>query len=413
MDGYGMPMPLTGGGPGPMTTHIQSRVPPSGSQGPQASQVPPGFYSTNPHFAPGVSMPAVPEKPSPMATDPQKLWEINALKALASHPHTYATRASLAMACPDCDAQGVTLNYMPTDYRHGPLHWSSQLLHFAEAHGHDFPIQLRQMLPQVFQAALQEAKGPKKPKGCPLCGAPIDMNLQGPRELMCFKCGASFPPTAAKDLSSSLSGTPGTPGTPGTHHRHDGISHPPPNPHLGGYPSGPSGPPGPPPSMAHGSLPDPSIDPSIGFAPEPEVMGRVAQAGGDMVRPSKHRQGYIDLLAEMEQTQGVRKAVAKTGIDCPLCQTSGYAIKIPVGTVSYRGVTWGAHLLHNLAVHGHPLPDDVKLALKAYKRETRRAPIHDPSRHLADRGDFRPTGGDPFTHFQPQTTAENIHRFIG
>jgi hypothetical protein len=81
--------------------------------------------------------------------------------------------------------------------------------------------------------------------------------------------------------------------------------------------------------------------------------------------------------------------------------------------MSYRGVTWGAHLLHNIAIHGHAIPGDVKLALKAYRRETRAAPVHDPSRYLADRGEFQHPGGHPFTHFQPQTTAENIHKFIG
>jgi len=389
MDGYGMPQAMPSGaamGGGPM---VSGYAPPSGSGRGHTGAMPnpSTFYSSNPHFAPGVTMPPVPEKPSPMAADPGKLWEINALKALGTHPHTYATRGSTAMACPDCDAQGVTLNYVPTEFSHGPLKWSSQLLHFVEAHGHDLPLQLRQMLPQVLDNAKRVAQEGPEPKACPMCGAALDMSLQGPRELMCFKCGNTFPPHAAKALAASKDASKGTAAMPPP----DAIMHPPSNPHFAGYPS------------THPGQFQP--DPAIGYAPDPESL---THAG----HPSKHRQRYIDLLAEMEQGQGVRKTLARTGVDCPQCLAVGYSIKIPVGTMSYRGVTWGAHLLHNLAVHGHPLPDDVKLALKAYKRETRALPVHDPSRHLPDRGDGRVAGGNPFTHFQPQTTAENIHKFI-
>jgi len=378
MDGYGEPAPLvTAGAPGPgMPVHH----PHSGHGFPGQEA---GHRQTP--FAPGIATDPTPEKPlQPLAADPQKLWEINALKALATHPHTFASRASMGMACPDCDAQGVTLNYLPTEYRHGALRWSSQQLHFVEAHGHDLPIHIRQALPGVMHEAMESSRASKEPRLCPQCGKAIDMSMQGPRELMCFACGLAFPPSAGRRPT-----------------RQDERAHPPANPHM----------------MAAGSAAQVQSPGDLagaeGFAPDSSTMAHVARHGTHLPETSRHRQRYIDLLAEMEQARGVRRALASTGVDCPKCRAAGYAIKIPIGTMSYLGVTWGAHLLHDIAVHGHPIPDDVKMALKTYRRHTHTKPVHDPSRYLSDRGEGRVAGGTPFTHFEPETTADHMGRYFG
>lgn len=330
--------------------------------------------STQEHhvFPKGIAMPSVPQKSKVFELDSKKQWEIHALEKIATHPQTRANRAQIPMRCPDCHMQGIDIFYTPTEYTFDNLRWSTQQIHFVKTHGHDLPYNIRKSIPDALTRADEYMRDLNKPKTCPQCNSQIDMSMQNPRELMCFRCGMSFLPNVFTTQRNSHT------------IMQNSTTHPPQNPQFAlnthdntskSHDDTSEGFMYDRPSFVHASHLD--SNESVGYN-EWEYRNHSAFGTGpvhDVSSPehiSRKTNRYVTVLAEIEQSPSCMRHVSNSNIDCHICASKGVSIKVPVGTMSYSGITWGAHTLHNIVFHGESVPDDMKTIAKMYVKNKKK-----------------------------------------
>lgn len=301
--------------------------------------------------------------PSPPPQPKTHLTPVEALKFLATHPRTTASRAQMAMDCPDCDAVGAKLSFQPTNYVHGGLRWSTEMIHAAEAHGHPIPDHVMAVLPQVYQKALKTLHQKRDNRICPSCRSALDMSMQGPKDLMCYKCGHLH----TVDESDSFM------------------------------------------DMLEGSSQPPSAPPasSLQVKAEAPLQETIYFRGHT---PRNKFETYLVTLEQIQSIPDARRSISSSIVPCPHCEKEGRTVGVPVGSFGFFSVMWPANLLHNVVVHGAPLLDDVKNVIKTFIRqqhihaEAARGPPVNPGITM-DRGVPPPSRinvlRDPYTHFDP------------
>ena len=365
-------------------------------------------------FAKGITMPTVPQKSNIFEMDSQKQWEINALEKLATHPQTRAIRAPIPMKCPDCDMQGVSIHYTPTEYVFENLRWSTQQLHFVKTHGHDLPFNIRTYIPNALKRAEEYMQIMNTPKSCPHCNSQIDMSLQNQREIICYRCGMTF----NSNVFMTSHGLPEK--TQHSSAYNQPTTHPPQNPHFIHNTH----------DIASKSHDDTSEGfmfdrPSATHAPyyvnnegegynEWESTGHSAfdtkpiHNSSTQEHISRKTKKYVSVLAEIEQSPYCMRYISNSNINCHICASKGVSMQVPVGTFTYSGITWGAHTLHNIMFHGESVPNDMKIVAKLYDRNKKMQQQEhvDPSHNLQDRGDVNVhNNGKPKNTFNPFGTV--------
>jgi hypothetical protein len=296
---------------------------------------------------------------------------IQALKFLGQHPRTIATRSEMPMMCPDCDSVGAKIHFQPTNYVHGPLRWSSQILHAAEAHGHPLPSYLLHALGQVYNQAIRAMKEPPKARLCPFCHSPLDMGMQSKKELMCYKCGRIHSYYESDSFMQAMADKKGHPG------------------------------------KGHGLSQESSQSPQeVPLQEARHFVGRQSRS---------KMEGYLATLEYIQSLPDARRSIASP-VPCSTCAREGKRTGVHVGSYSFYSVSWNASLLHSILFHGAPLPPDVKHVIKTFIRSQRilenaaKGPPQNPGITM-DRGAAIPSRynglHDPYTHFDPRAPADS------
>lgn len=305
---------------------------------------------------------------------------VEALKFLSTHPRTTATRAPMAMDCPDCDAVGAKLHFQPTNYVHGGMRWSTEMIHAAEAHGHPLPDYIMAALPEVYARALRTLNQKRTHRVCPSCRSALDMSMQGPKELMCYKCGHLHTIDQSDAFMDSLENPPA------------GMGH---HPNQGHHPG------------HHPGHHHPHSQPFLpGTHPQPLQVATYFRGR----QPRNKAEHYLATLEAIQSIPDARRSISDTAVPCPFCEREGRTVGIPVGSFAFYSVMWPANTLHSVVAHGKPLPGDVKHVIKTFLRQQRihaeaaRGPPVNPGITM-DRG-VQPASRiqvprDPYTHFDP------------